>query len=193
MTATATPFGLNPIRHLNGKFVPPPMAMLNGILSTYNTDIFYGGPVTLNSNGTINASTTNQAFYGVFAGWQGATSTTALMTPLMKWDANTAYVTNVPMYAYVWNDPGIVYEMQANGSLAQTSVGDEADFINPGSGNTTGRSTTALSTTLVGVGVQGQMRIIGLSSRIDNAWGDAYTIVETVIARSQYFGSVTAV
>ena len=195
MSSTAQPFGMNPIRHINGKFVPPPMAMLNGIASAYGSDIFNRAPVTLNTNGTITATAVNTDFYGVFAGWQGVQSATGLLTPAMQWASGTTYSSTPPgyMYAYVWTDPGIIYEIQANGSLAQTSVGDQADFVNPGAGNTTGSSTAAISTTLAGVGNQAQLRIIGLSSRIDNAWGDAYTVVEVQIARQQFVSNKVAV
>ena len=195
MSATARPFGMNPIRHINGKFCPPPMAMLNGIASAYGSDIFFRSPVTLNTNGTVTATAVNTDFYGVFAGWQGVASATALMAPAMQWAAGTTYSSTPPgyMYAYVWTDPGIIYEIQANGSLAQTSVGDQADFINPGLGNTTQSSTAAISTTLAGAGAQAQLRIIGLGSGIDNAWGDAFTIVEVQIARQQFVSNKVAV
>lgn len=195
MSSTAYPFGLNPIRHQNGKFVPPPQAFPGGLSTAYGTALYYRAPVILNSSGNIVVATTNADIIGVFAGVSYVSSATGLYTQSQSWVASTAFVAGT-LTAWVWTDPGIIYEMQANGSLAATSVGDQADFVNPGSGtpaNALGASTTALSTTLAGAGVQAQMRIIGLSSRIDNAWGDAYTIVETQIARQEYVSNKVAV
>lgn len=193
MTATATPFGLNPARHLNGKFVPSPRAISDGIASGYGTAIPFGAPVILNTNGTLTIATTNADILGVFAGCQYVPNNTSMMTPSPNWVASTTYVAGT-MTAYVWDDPGIIYEMQSSGSIAATAVGDQADFVNPGTGNsTTGYSTAALDSSLKGAGVQGQMRIVGLGTRQGNAWGDAYTIVETMIARHQYVSNKTAI
>lgn len=193
MSSTALPFGMNPIRHINGKFLPPPRVMPDGIASAYGTAIFYGSPVMLNTNGTLVIATTAADIIGVFAGCQYVSSTTGLMTPSKNWVASTTYVAGT-MQAFVWDDPGIIYEIQSNGSIAATAVGDQADFVNPGTGNSTlGTSTAAISSTLAGAGVQAQLRIVGLSTKIDNAWGDSYTIVEAMIARHQYISNKVAV
>jgi hypothetical protein len=96
--------------------------------------------------------------------------------------------------AYFYNDPNIVYEIQADGSLAQTSIGDQADLSNTTAGSsTTGLSQCTLSTTLVGSGASAQMRIVDLAPYPDNAWGDAYTIVRATINESQFNASVNAI
>jgi hypothetical protein len=185
MSSVNLPFGLNPIRHINGKFVPAPRAIPGGIASGQSGDIFYGSPVTMNTSGTIQISTTAQDIYGVFAGCQYIANATSLLTPVMQWPSGTSYLAG-SMIAYVWEDPGIIYEIQANGSLPQTAVGDQADFASIGTG-VLGRSTATISTTLAGSGVQAQLSIQGLSYRaVDNAWGDAFTVVEVKIARQQF-------
>lgn len=186
MSSVNQPFGMKPIRHINGKFVSVPRAIPAGIASGQTGDIFVGSPVTMNTNGTIQISTTAQDFYGVFAGCQfvPATGLTGLLTPSMQWPSAQTYVAGT-MVAYVWEDPGIIYEIQANGSLAQTSVGDQADFISIGTG-TLGQSTATISTTLAGAGVQAQLSIHGLSDRQDSNWGDNFTVVEVMIARQQF-------
>lgn len=193
MTSTAAPFGLNPIRHINGKFPPPPRAMVDGIASGYGSAIYYGSPVMLNTNGTLTIATTAADIIGVFAGCQYIPSNGGLMQPSPNWVASTAYTAGT-MVAYVWDDPGIIYEIQSNGSIAATAVGDQADFVNPGTGGSVnGVSTAAISSTLSGAGVQAQLRIVGLSNKINNAWGDSYTIVEAMIARHQYVSNKVAV
>jgi hypothetical protein len=96
--------------------------------------------------------------------------------------------------AYFYNDPNIVYEIQADGSLAQTSIGDMADLSNTTAGSTTtGLSQCTLSTTLAGVGNSAQMLIRDLAPYPDNAWGDSYTIVRVTINESQFNASVNAI
>lgn len=193
MSSVAAPYGMNPIRHINGKFLPPPRAIVGGIASGYGSAIYYGSPVILNTNGTLTIGTTAADIIGVFAGCQFVPSATGLLTPQKNWVASATYVTGT-MVAYVWDDPGIIYQIQSNGSIAATAVGDQADFVNPGSGDATlGTSTAAISSTLAGAGVQAQLRIVGVGNNINNAWGDAYTEVEVMIARHQYISNKVAV
>jgi hypothetical protein len=95
---------------------------------------------------------------------------------------------------YYYSDPAIVYDIQADGSLAQTSVGDQANFTNLTAGSTTtGLSACTISTSLAGTSAVGDMRIIGLTPAIDNAWGDAYTIVQVQVSRSQFVATINAI
>jgi hypothetical protein len=87
-----------------------------------------------------------------------------------------------------------VYEIQADGSVAQSAIGDEADLSNTTAGsNVTGLSQATISSTLVGAGNSGQMRIVDLAPYPDNAWGDAYTIVRATINEAQFQASVNAI
>lgn len=193
MSTTSAPFGLNPIRHINGKFIPAPRAIKDGIASGYASNIFFGSPVKLATTGVLQIASTNEDIIGVFAGYQAVPTASSLLTPQKNWVANSAYLAGT-LVAYVWDDPDIIYKIQADEAVAATAVGDQADFVNPGSGNaTTGLSTAGIDGTLKGAGVQGQLRILGLAEDINNAWGDAYTTVEVQIARHQYVSNKTAV
>lgn len=144
------------------------------------------------TTGVLQIAGTTGDFYGVFAGCSYTASNQSLYTPSMYWSANQAYISDGQMWAAVWDDPGIIYEIQCNGSLAQTSVGDQANLANLTTGNN-GMSVAELSSTLAGAGVQAQLRIVGLSERIDNAWGDTYTVVEVMIAQQQYVANKVAI
>jgi len=110
-----------------------------------------------------------------------------------QWIANTAHQTGSQV-TYYYADPSIVYDIQADGSLAQTSVGDQANFTNIAAGSTTtGLSQCTISTSLVGSGNVGDLRIINLSPGVDNAWGDAYTVVQVQVSRSQYVATINAI
>jgi len=185
MSSTNAPFGLRPAFHPSG--LDRASALTDGILSTYSTDILKGQPVKFASTGVIQVAAAGDAFAGAFSGVEW-TDTTGRRRVSNNWPANTAYQTG-SCIAYFYNDPNIVYEIQAAGSLAQSSVGDEADLSNTTAGSTTtGLSACTLSTTLAGVGNTAQMRIVNLAPYPDNAWGDNYTIVRATIAKFQFAG-----
>ena len=197
MSASSAPFGLRPAFHPSG--LDRAQALANGIPSAFNTDIFKGQPVRYQTTaiggtlGTITPATTSGAWSGAFAGVQW-TDTTGRARVSNYWPANTAYTTG-SCVAYFYNDQNIVYEIQADGSMAQTTIGNEFTFTNVTVGSTTtGLSQCTLgSATAVGNGSQGQMRVVDIAPYPGNDWGDAYTIVRVVNSQSQFFGSVTAI
>ena len=186
MSATSAPFGLRPAFHPSG--LDRAQALAGGIASAYNTDILKGQPVKYDTNGNIVVAAAGDAFVGAFAGVEW-TDTTGRRRVSNYWPANTAYQTG-SCVAYFYNDPNIVYEIQADGTLAQSSIGDEADLSNTTSGSTTTRlSQATLSTSLAGANNTAQMRIVDIAPYPDNNWGDAYVIVRATIAEFQ-FGQV---
>ena len=197
MSTTSAPFGLRPAFHPSG--LDRAQALANGITSGYASSILKGQPVqygtTANSGtlGTIIAAAATGAIAGAFAGVQW-TDTTGRARVSNYWPANTAYTAGTCV-AYFYNDQNIVYEIQADGSMAQTTIGNEFNFTNITAGSTvTGLSQATLgSATAVGNGVQGQLRVVDIAPYPGNDWGDAYTIVRVVVANSQFFGATTAI
>ena len=190
MSSTNAPFGLRPAFHPSG--LDRAQALADGIASAYNTDILKGQPVKLNSSGNIVVAAAGDSFQGAFAGVEW-TDTTGRRRVSNYWPANTAYQTG-SCNAYYYTDPNIVYEIQADGSLAQTCIGSCSDLSNTTAGSTTtGLSQCTLSTTLVGAGNSAQMLIRDLAPYPDNAWGDAYTIVRVTINESQFNAAVNAI
>lgn len=198
MSSSNAPFGLRPAFHPSG--LDRAQALAGGITSGYASNIFKGQPVSYGvaansgTNGTIQPTTTGSAWVGAFAGVQW-TDTTGRARVSNYWPANTAYTAGTCV-AYFYNDSNIVYEIQASGSMAQTSIGGEYNFssdIASGSTTTGLSSCTLNASSAVANGAQGQMRVVDLAPYVDNAWGDAYTIVRVVCANSQFFGAFTAV
>jgi len=198
MSSTSAPFGLRPAFHPSG--LDRAQALANGITSGYSTQILKGQPVAYSASaGVIVALTTNPAS-GSSVAWSGAfagvefTDTTGRRRVSNYWPASTAFQTG-SCVAYFYNDNNIVYEIQADGAMAQTTIGNEYNFTNVTAGsNTTGLSQATLgSATAAGNGTQGQMRVVDLAPYVDNAWGDSYTIVRVVNSHSQLFGSFTAI
>jgi hypothetical protein len=184
MSATSAPFGLRPAFHPSG--LDRAQALAGGIPSAYNTDILKGQAVLyVAGSGVIEpVNATGDALSGAFAGVEW-TDTTGRRRVSNYWPANTAYQTG-SCVAYFYNDPNIVYEIQADGSVAQTSIGLDANLSNFAAGsNVTGLSQATLSASILSTGVQGQVQILDLAPYVDNAWGDAYTIVRVQVARRQ--------
>jgi hypothetical protein len=203
MSSTSAPFGLRPAFHPSG--LDRAQALANGIVSGYGTDILKGAPVRYNSTagtsvaaGTITNAAASGAWSGAFAGVE-FTDTTGRRRVSNYWPAGTTFQTG-SCVAYFYNDNDIVYEIQTDATIAQTSLGGEYNFsAATGVTVTSGSNVTGLSSTCLGVstavanGAQGAMRIVDIAPYVDNNWGDNFVIVRVVNAQSQYFGSVTAI
>ena len=209
MSATSAPFGLRPAFHTSG--LDRAQALANGITSGLAVNILKGQPVVYTTaatvgstgaaNGTIipagtpgnSAATSGYQVAGAFAGVEW-TDTTGRRRISNYWPSGTAYQTG-SCVAYFYNDQNIVYEIQADGSMAQTTIGGEYNFSNITAGSTTtGLSQATLaSASAQSNGNQGQMRVVDLAPYVDNAWGDSYTIVRVTLPYSQFVAATTAV
>lgn len=195
MSATNAPFGLRPSFFPTG--LERAQAITNGITSGYASNILKGQPVVYGTTanggtlGTIIIAANTGAVTGAFAGVE-FTDTTGRRRVSNYWPASTSG-TNI--VAYFYNDLNIVYEIQTDATIAQTSIGNEYNFSNIAAGSTTtGLSQCTLGvSTAVGNGAQGQMRIVDIAAYPDNAWGDAYVIVRVQLASTQFFGAYTAI
>lgn len=197
MTATSTPRGLVPVRHRAGGSIRDVDTLVNGIASGYATSIFTGDPITIAAGAgtiTIAGATNASPVVGVFQGCE-YTDANGRRTKQAYWPASTV-ATNI--IAYFTSDPNIEYEIQANGVVAQTAIGNGAAVV-LGTGNTrSGQSNTQLSSSLAGANASCQFKIVGLGGNPNyggaNAWGDAFTVLRVVIglqARAFQVGSNT--
>ena len=190
MSATSAPFGMRPAFHPSG--LDRARAYADGIVSGYGSDILKGQPVKLVTAGVIQPAASGDAFLGAFDGVEW-TDTTGRRRISNYWPASTAYQAG-SCIAYVWDDPLVVYEMQADGSLTQAAIGDQYNITNATAGsNVTGLSQCTLGTTGAGAGFNKQMRVVNLAPYPGNAWGDAYTIVQCQIAEHQYVANAAAI
>lgn len=185
MTSTAAPFGIVPFRHLGGGTIRPnlyPALLASG----YAAALGLNSPVTIDATTQkLRAALVNEDIFGVFGGVMYRPSGATLYEQRKNWIASSVADSSVPIVPIVFNDPNISYQIQANGTVAATSVLDQADFVNPGTVNTLGESVASMNATLGGAGVQKQLRIMDVVHRPDNAWGDAFPILEVQIARLQ--------
>ena len=193
MSATYTPFGLKPVYHPSGL-----VRSLNYTGAYSSSAVFYSNtPVAFDEATTAGVSTlvvasdspvANKRLAGVFGGVE-YTDASGRRT-VSKW-FGPALGTATDVVMWIFQDPEIVYEAQANGSIANTQVGQEFNFTAVTSGQIIGNgglgtSTAGIDTTAVAVGAQAQVQVVGLGREIDNAWGDTATIVQVKIANDAF-------
>ena len=187
MSATSAPFGLRPVYHPSGL----DRAREYTMLAAYATPIYKNSPVALVSN-NINIAAFQADFLGSF---DGVTYTDSTGKPTLSnfWPGTLTGATNIT--AFVWDDPLTVYEIQANGSIAQ-SVGRQLDFdsgsIASGSAST-GLSSAMAASALVSAGTQAQLRVVDVNLAPTNAWGDAFTVLQVTNARHQFVANKVSV
>lgn len=193
MSATLRPFGLKPAYHPSGLDRATPFTGV--VTAPVSGAIYQYTPVSIASDGSLQVSgadPTGSKIYGVFDGVE-YTDAQGRRT-VSKWFGN-ALGTATNVVAYVWADPELVYEVQANGAVNNSAVGREFNFSTTAGQTVTdgqiigngglGQSTTAISATATTIGTQGQVQCVGLGRAIDNSWGDANTVLQVKIANNK--------
>lgn len=178
MSTVSQPFGLRPAYSPSGVVRPTAYSIVSG----YSANILQNQPVKIGTDGNIEAAAIGNRFIGTFQGVE-FTDSDGRRRVSNKW---TASQVGTDIVAYVTLDPTIVYEIQANGSIAVTDIGKQADFTTITAGSTTtGLSALMLDTaTLTDTG-NASLRIIDLAPAPDNVFGDNFTIVQVQIAEHQ--------
>ena len=180
MSSSNAPFGLRPVSHPSG--VCRPYVLADGIVTGYTSNILNGQPVKLDTTGKLVAAGVGDAFVGPFDGVE-YTDATGMRKVSNYWPANTP---GSNITASFYRDPSITYEIQADGTVAQTKLGDQANFSNVTAGSTaTGYSAATLGIATISATVSSQLSILDRAPYPDNAWGDAFTIVRVRISLPQ--------
>lgn len=185
MATTAAPYGLRPVKRVDGM----PYA---GAFSTFlidpagvNTNIYNGSVVYINANGYINivtgtgadattndwptGSTSATGALGVFVGCSFVNAQGQLIFSQYYPSGTTGVV-----QAFVVDDPMVLFAAQLDGTATQAAVGANTFFAaaqSTSTGNTrTGNSTSALDATVVTVSAA--LRIVAFASPISDAFPD---------------------
>ena len=155
MASTASPYGLRAVNELGG--LPYAGSTRQFLIDPagYNTNIFNGSIVAINTSGYINIVTTNgdnstpfpAGTIGVFVGCS-FTNAQGQIIYSQYYPANTASVQGSAITAYVIDDDRAVFQVQANGSMAQTTLGMNV-ILSAVQSTSTGSTTTGNSTTAV--------------------------------------------
>jgi hypothetical protein len=191
MTTTAQPFGLRPSSHPSGTIRPVAYTIATG----YAVNIFQNQPVRIapstgsgQTEGTIVAAATGEAFIGTFQGVE-FTDSDGRYRVSNKWTASQAATT---ITAYVTSDPTIVYEVQTNANVTVSDIGKQFNFANTTSGNTTtGLSSAALD--VASAAANASVRLIGLSDAVEDTATDTYLTVQVQISEHQFVADVAAI
>ena len=191
MTTTAQPFGLRPSSHPSGTIRPVAYTIATG----YAVNIFQNQPVRIapstgsgQTEGTIVAAATGEAFIGAFQGVE-FTDSDGRYRVSNKWTASTSATT---ITAYVTSDPAIVYEVQTNANVVAADIGKQFNFANTTSGNTvTGLSSAALDVS--SSAANASVRLVGLSDAVEDTATDAFLTVNVQISEHQFVADVAAI
>jgi len=186
MASTASPYGFRAVNELGG--LPYAGSTRSFLIDPagYNTNIFNGSIVAINTSGYLNIVTTNgdnstpfpAGTVGVFV---GCTYTNAQGQIIYSqfYPANTASVQGSSITAYVIDDDRAVFQVQANGSMAQTTLGMNV-FLSAVQSTSTGSTTTGNSTTAVSTSAAATsgyaFRVVGFANTPGfSTVGDAFT------------------
>lgn len=173
MAATATPYGARPVDTLGATGFVNKVRQI-AIASGYAANIFYGDFVTLVNTGTVqkDTGTTTLTPVGIFVGCFYTDPTTKQPTYSQYWPTGTVASDAV---AYVIDDPYVVFQMQANGSLAQTALGNNAAVVQTAGSTDIGKSKNALNASSIDTTNTLPIRIIGFVDGPTSEVGDAFT------------------
>jgi hypothetical protein len=159
------------------------------ILSTYGANILQNQPVKIGTNGTLEAAAIGDRFVGTFQGVE-FTDSEGRRRVSNRWVSGT---TATEIVAYATIDPTIVYEIQSSATIAVTDIGSQADYTAITAGSAvTGLSQLMLDAATLTTSASASLRIVNVSPGPDNAFGDAFVILQVQIAEHQFIADRVA-
>lgn len=181
MPSTANPRGFTPVRHMTGGEIRENLYKVD---SSNATAIFPGDLVKLESDGRIAPAAAD-------------TGLTVIGVAVAVYDSNKRPIAAGYLAALtagfigVVDDPYIIYEVEADGSVAETDVGATANHVATAGDTTTGRSKHSLDASDIGTGAQ--LKILGLYDVSGNAFDDSFVRLEVLINEQHYKAAVAGV
>jgi hypothetical protein len=174
MSSVAAPYGFKPVGLLSNRVYGNSLRTI-AITSGYATAIGYGDAVKMANTGTVakDTGTITMTPVGIFVGCYYTDPTSKQPSYHQSWPASTVASDAV---AYVVDDPDIVFQAQADGSLTQSAVGQNIGVIQTAD-NSYGSSQIALASATLGTTSTLPIRIIDYVNGPTSALGDAYTDV----------------
>ena len=169
MANNDAPFGLRPVGELGSE-------IQNGGTSKYlitsgdGQAIYKGDLVKLESTGYITKSDNGDAVVaiGVFNGCFYNDPTTQKPTWKNYYPGSiTPTVGNIE--AFVYDDPNKLFLIQADGVIAQSSVGRNSNLVYAAGSTINGQSKTEMNATTASAGATAQLRIIRICEDPDNS------------------------
>jgi len=179
MATTAAPYGLRPINLIGGQVFAGSTRLIP-ITSAYSTNIFYGDIVAIATNGTIvkvtNVGTNADPFpagtVGVFLGCTYTDPNLKYKLQNQYWPASTSAS---DAQAYVCDDPDALFQIQANGAVAQSLLASNFGVVQTAGSTTTGDSKVALDASTTATTATIGLRLVDFVNGPFSTVGDAYT------------------
>ncbi len=176
MATSATPMGAEPVGTLSASGSFTGKVRHIKIANAYATDILYGDFVKLVAAGTVEKAAVTTAAVagtvGIFVGCSYTDPGTGQLTFSQYWPAST--VASDAM-AYIVDDPKLLFQMQGDGSIAQTGLGNNVQAISTAGSTAIGRSKNALDASSIATTNTFPLRIIDFVDGPNSAVGDTYT------------------
>ena len=181
MAATATPYGLRAVNHLGGTPYAGSTRMYP-IASATAINIYYGSVVNVLGTGFLTANLTVgtaaapfvAGTVGVFVGCTFTDPNSGNITFRQNWPTGTVAADAL---AYVIDDPAVIFQVQANATVAAAALGSCCSIIaqTTATGNlTSGNSTTAVNAATLSVN-QDAFKIVDFVDSPTSTVGDAFT------------------
>lgn len=194
MATIAAPYGFQPISHTSG--TPREVRMANGIASGTVGNIFKYQPITLSAGLIVPVTLTSQKIFGIFMGVE-FTPTGGRPAESTFWPTGQTYSTTDWMNVYyvpAW-DPSLRLKVQADGSVAQASMGAQFNIASVAGNTTTGLSAASVSATPVSTSSQGQFFLSEFFPDVNDPvnGGDAFTDLIVGVAYPQESGFQTSI
>ena len=184
MASTAAPYGFKPVNLVGGQPYAGSTRLIK-IASGYASNLYNGQIVSIVAAGTVELVTTNgdnstpfpAGTIGVFVGCSYTDPSTKQKLFAQYWPSGTVASDAV---AYVVDDPDVLLQVQADGTMAQATLGSNAHLAAVQSSSTgstvTGNSNTALDAT-VNTTSGFAFRVVDFVNAPGSAVGDAFTDV----------------
>ena len=176
MATAATPMGAEPVGTLSASGSFTGKVRHIKIANAYATDIFYGDFVKLVAAGTVEKAAVTTAVVagtvGIFVGCSYTDPGTGQLTFNQYFPASTAAD---DIMAYVVDDPKLLFNMQGDGSIAQTGLGNNVSAISTAGSTSIGRSKNALDASSIATTNSLPLRIVDFVDGPKSSVGDAFT------------------
>ena len=176
MASTAAPYGARPVgtTSASGSFTGKVTHIK--IASAYGTAIFYGDFVKLVTAGTVelDAGTTSLTPIGIFMGCSYTDPNSNQKTFSQTWPASTSASDAV---AYVIIDPEVLFQMQGDGSIAQTALGANFAVVQTAGSTTIGTSKNSCDASTVATTNTLPVKLVDFVDGPTSSVADSYTDV----------------
>ena len=169
MANSNAPFGLRPVGKIGSEAINMGTSKYE-IASGESDVIMKGDLVKLESSGKITKSGNSDAVaaIGVFNGCFYNDPTTQKPTFSNYYPGGITPTQGV-IEAFVYDDPNMLFEIQADGVIAGDKVGRNSNIVYAVGDTINGQSKTELNSTTENAGVTGQLRIVRICEDPDNS------------------------